>query len=339
VAFRWFSQVLGPLAAPTTIDLLRLQGTARFSGETLSAVYAGNRRNLGFLQDLFFQQAAIEPLGSAVAPWRLGAQLRQHAARDDLALFELPPAWSPFLPGAADIVVPAWLGARLSLPGQPAPAGRLLARDVEREADRQVRRHGFTVRYSGSPQAAREFYHEFYRPYVAARFGAQAVLVDETVFLRRCRGARLAQLLAGGEWVAGMLVLGGARTIRFGWFAMRDGVLRSGASETLDVLVIRDAWQRGVREVELGHTRPCLADGVLRYKQRLGARFQATRFPQPRLGVLLRRPHPAILDCLARQPLLGRCGTGLGAYRVENGAAGPVIALRPWPTQSSLSRE
>jgi len=330
MALRWLSQTLGPLAAPPAIDLLRLHGTAKFSGETVSAVYAGNRRNLGFLQDLFFQQATIESLAAAVVPWRLGARLRQHAARDDLALFELPPAWSPCLPGAADIVVPAWVGARLSLPTRSAPAGRLLARAAEREADRQLRRHGFTLRFSVSPQDAQHFYHEFYRPYLAARFGAQAVLVDEAAFLRRCRGARLAQLLADDEWVAGMLVLGRATKIRFGWFALRGGLPRSGASEALDVLVLREAWQRGVREVDLGHTRPCLTDGVLRYKQRLGARFVATRFPQSRLGMLLRWPHPAVLDCLARQPLLGHCGDGLGRYQVENGAAGPVIALRPW---------
>lgn len=325
-------QVLGklaPLATPATLGVLRLDGHARFSGAPLSALYAGNGRNLAFLQGLFLDDARATPLADGLPPWRIGAALRRHGGNASLVLAELPPAWSVFLPRENTLVVPAWIAARLELPVPGAPAGRLLPRDAEREAERQQRRHGYALQFAESPADAQRFYHEFYRPYVAARFGGEAVLVAEEPFLERCRGGRIAQLVADGEWVAGMLVHREGDAWRFGWFAARNGQPAQGASEALDLLVMREAASMGLRRIELGHTRPCAADGVLRYKQRLGARFLPTRFPQPRLAIGLGRAPAGVLECLARAPLLAPLGRGLGVYRVESG--GGRISLDPWP--------
>lgn len=329
---RIIGQVLGklaPLAAPAAACVLRLDGRARFSGEPFSAVYAGNGRNLAFLQGLFLEDARTTPLADGLPPWRLGAALRRHGENAGLLLAELPPAWSSFLPGGSALVVPAWIAARLELPAPDAPAGRLLPRAAEREAERQQRRHGYALRFAEAPADARRFYHEFYRPYVAGRFGGEAVLVGEDAFLDRCRGGRIAQLIAGGEWVAGMLVHREGDAWRFGWFAARGSTPPPGASEVLDLLVIREAARLGLRRIELGHTRPCTADGVLRYKQRLGARFLPTRFPQPELAIGLGRAPAGVLECLARAPLLAPLGQGLGVYRVASG--GGRISLEPWP--------
>jgi hypothetical protein len=325
-------QVLGklaPLAAPATLGVLRLDGHARFSGAPLSAVYAGNGRNLAFLQGLFLDDARATPLSDGLPPWRIGAALRRHGKDASLVLAELPPAWSVFLPRANTLVVPAWIAARLELPVPGAPAGRLLPRAAEREAERQQRHHGYALRFAEAPADARRFYHEFYRPYVAARFGGQAVVVAEDPFLERCRGGRIAQLIADGEWVAGMLVHREGDAWRFGWFAARGGKPAQGASEALDLLVIREAARAGTRRIELGHTRPCTADGVLRYKQRLGARFLPTRFPQPQLAIGVGQAPAGVLECFARAPLLAPLGGGLGVYRVTSG--GGRISLDPWP--------
>ena len=37
--------------------------------------------------------------------------------------------------------------------------------------------------------------------------------------------------------------------------------------------------------MQLGHSRPSLVDGVVRYKQKLGARLCAVRYPQAALGI------------------------------------------------------
>ena len=71
-----------------------------------------------------------------------------------------------------------------------------------------------------------------------------------------------------------------------------------GASEVLDVRVIEHAAGMGVRRAVLGHSRPSLADGVVRYKARFGAVIRATRFPQRVIGIEARRPTSEVAQAL-----------------------------------------
>lgn len=326
-----FQYQLRPLAGPMACRVLRLQGPARFSGEPLRAVYAGNGSNLAFLRGLFFDAPEETVLAEGVPPWRLAGALERYGAEAELLLHELPPAWRAFAPRGDALRLPAWVGAELALPDPAGGQARALPRAVEREALRHQRREGYALEYSDALQDFRHFYAEFYRPYIAMRFAGRAVIVDEARFLARCRGGRLARLTADGRWVAGMLALRKSSVLRLGWYAAASAPPPRGASETLDALVIRDAWRDGVRTVVLGNTRPCLADGVFRYKLRLGARFAPTRFPQPRLGIKLQGDSAAVLECLERQPLFGEFGGGLGLYRVDRAGAQPAIARDPWP--------
>jgi hypothetical protein len=66
----------------------------------------------------------------------------------------------------------------------------------------------------------------------------------------------------------------------------------------LDAWVIAHAAENGARRAVLGHSRPSLADGVVRYKARFGAVVRATRFPQRVVGIDVRRPRPAVANAL-----------------------------------------
>lgn len=323
---------LRPLLSPTAVSVVRLRGQARFGDEPLAAVYAGNGNNLEYLRSLFFSASESELLEAHSRPWRLAASLGRASREGELLLHELPPAWRAFAPRQAELQFPAWLSAGVALPAAAPGGGALLPRALEREADRHLKRAAARVVYTAAQAAFRRFFHELYQPYIRARFGAQAVLVDETRFLARCRGGRLAQLHADGRWVAGMLILRAGVTLRFGWYAAAAGA-PPGVSEALDVQVIRDAWTQGVRQVLLGHTRPCLADGVWRYKRRFGAWLKPARFPQARLGITLNSAGEPALECLRRQPLLAEMKGGLGAWRVEGHGAEASIALHAWPAE------
>jgi hypothetical protein len=61
--------------------------------------------------------------------------------------------------------------------------------------------------------------------------------------------------------------------------------------------------------VQLGHSRPCLTDGVLRYKAKLGARLHAVRYPQAVLGIAVDGSKHALFERLnARQLIVMRGG-------------------------------
>jgi len=73
----------------------------------------------------------------------------------------------------------------------------------------------------------------------------------------------------------------------------------------LDARVIERAVAQGARRVVMGHSRPSLADGVVRYKARFGAVVAPTRFPQRVIGLRVRRPSPALAAALNAAKFLG----------------------------------
>lgn len=317
-------QRFAPLVGPAGVEVVHLSGTARFSESPISAIYAGNGRNLAFLRNLFFSQTRETTLQRTSTPLGLSRALQHQPGKVDLCLSELPPAWRLLQPNSV-VRVPAWIRQEIALPPAPQAGGWLLSRSLEREARRHVNRYGYRAEFTAAMSAdvARTFYRELYRPYVRSRFGEAAVVVSEPVFLAACRGQMLAKLLAGSDWVAGMLLLRRGEQMRFGWFGACTDPPPPGASEVLDVLSIHHAHRSGTRRVILGNSRPCLTDGVVRYKARFHPQLLPIRFPQASLGIDVVSFTEPVLECLERQPLLAPLGDAMGVYRVIRGDDSP----------------
>ena len=194
---------------------------------------------------------------------------------------------------------------------------------------RLIRRHGYVIEFTTDEEAKRLFFRQFYRPYVQSRFGAGSVVAEEGGFMKRSRVQTLARLRAASQYVAGMLFERHGRTLRFGKYGAATDPPPAGASQVLDTLVIRHALESGVDRIVMGDSRPCLADGVVRYKARFGATIRPTLFPQPSLAIEVRRWNSAISTCLREQPLVAFRGGKPHAYRVAASGAASGIRLEP----------
>lgn len=294
-------QKLSQLVGPLPLSLLRVTGPARFGGEDLCALYAGNGSNLDFLTRLFFQQVSCQTLAQSLHPFAVRTVLKKAATDENLVLAELPPLWAPLLQRADTIRFPAWMRQEVVLTGG---SRWLLSRRIEREVARHVRREGYVIDFTAAEEAMRVFFRRFYRPYVHSRFGPGAIVAEEGEFMSRCRGQTLARLHARRGWVAGLLLRRRGSTLRFGKFGAATDPPAPGASEVLDALVIQEMHARGVRHIVLGDSRPSLADGVVRYKARFGASPAPTLFPQPILSVQVRHWSAGISEALRQQPLV-----------------------------------
>jgi len=293
------------LFLPTAAHVVALQGTARYGGEPLRALYAGAGNHLEFLRSLFFDQCEHRQTDRRASLLRHASAFTAQASAVDLCLLERPPLWARLLPARGAITLPAWVRQELALPRLMPESGRLLPRLLEKEVRRHMRQQRYSVDFVSQPDALREFHRRYYRPYIESRFGAGAIVVPEPLFLRKGTGQVLARLHADGTWIAGLLLKQRGSTLRFGWFGQDRDPPPPGASETLDAACIRYAHEKGVRTVVMGNTRPCLADGVLRYKAKFGAHITATRFPQDELVIEVRRATPGVMQALDRQPLIG----------------------------------
>jgi hypothetical protein len=296
------------LAGETPPVAVELRGVLGASGSSVNALYVGSGINRDFLIRLVMDDSE-ERHQQRLASYRHVPHVVRGASRDGsddarphVLLTDLPALWSMLTPRTAQYRFPAWVRQELILPR--ADERWLLPRAVEREAARLVRRHGYTVDFVTDAAVVLRFFHELYGPYVRTRFGTEGVVVTEEEFVRRARRCTLARLHCRGDWMAGMLLESSPTAMRFGWFGAKGAAPPPGASEVLDVACIRHARAAGVRRVHLGHSRPCLTDGVVRYKAKFGARLCSVRYPQAVLGIAVSGERQALFDRLNSRQLI-----------------------------------
>jgi hypothetical protein len=297
---------LGLLAGAEPPIVAELTGRLGAPGPAVHARYVGSGANCDYLVSLVMDEPRECARRSLPSYWHVPTAVERpraaHAGDVAVVLTDLPAVWAMLTPSRAQYRFAAWVRQELTL---PAPGATwVLPRAVERDAARLVRRNGYTVDYVTDDDSVRRFYRELYRPYVLARFGGGAIVVAEEDFVAAARGCTLARLHEHGRWAAGMLLERSGAELRFRWFGASRSPPPGGASEALDVDCIRRAHADGVRTVLLGHSRPSLVDGVVRYKQKLGARLRAVRYPQSRLGIAVDRGQRPMFERLNRHRLV-----------------------------------
>jgi hypothetical protein len=304
---------LGLLAGAEPPLVADFTGRLDAAGTEVRARYVGSGVNRDYLLSLVMdepRERARHCLQSyAQVPRAVSAAGGPNGGEVDVVLTDLPALWSMLTPRRAQYRFPAWVRQELSLPS--ADAAWVLPRAVEREAARLARRHRYTLDFTNEQDSLHRFYRELYQPYVLARFGSGAIVVAERDFVATSGGCTLAVLQQDGRWTAGMLLERSGAELRFRWFGASCNPPPAGASDVLDVACIRRAHSDGVRTVLLGHSRPSLADGVVRYKQKLGARLCAVRYPQSQLGIAVDKGQPAMFARLNRRRLVAVRGRGL----------------------------
>lgn len=315
---RHHAKTIASLAVPVAQPVQRLTGTLIGNGAPVTMIYAGAPAAAEFILGSLCEiehRAAIGRLGSPL-------ELRSEAfvalsAAADLVAMEVPWAWQRCLPDGTQWCMPAWVSQEV----QASDCGTIvLPAPLRKEVRRHERRQGYELHFSTDETDLQRFYGTLYRPYVEARHGSGAVVVDEREFFAVSRGMTLAVLTSSGDWVAGLLLQRRATTLHFGWFGSASVPPRPGASEVLDARVLEWAAQNGIRCVIMGHSRPSLADGVVRYKRRFGANVRPTRFPQRVLGLRIQRWPPALVAAIEAARFVAFRDGQLEVYRPEPGS-------------------
>jgi hypothetical protein len=295
-------RTLATLAAPFELEIFRFSGRLHGSGERATLLHAGTPENANFVAASLLAVEGCEALEPLATPLALGGWLDRAVSSTTGATADVPWLWRFALPPRMAHRFPAWVSQEIRAPeGEPLA----LAAAAAKEASRHCRREDYRIEFTQDPQDFRRFFGDYYRRYIGERFGPGAVLVDEARFLDDSRGMTLAKLLAGGDWVAGMLFRLRGSSLSLGWFGSATTPPRAGASEVLDASVLAHAAGLGCRRAILGHSRPSLADGVVRYKARLGAVLRPTRFPQRVIALAAPEPGTPVAAALAAARFVG----------------------------------
>ncbi|HSW33971.1 MAG TPA: GNAT family N-acetyltransferase [Steroidobacteraceae bacterium] len=313
---RRHARTIASLAVPVAQPVQRLAGTLIATGAPVTIAYAGDPAAAEFIAGALCKVERREPVGRLGSPLELRSEaFVALAAAADLVAMEVPWAWQRCLPDDTQWRMPAWVSQEILA----TDLGHIvLPVPLRKEVRRHERRQGYEMRFSTDDADVRRFHAMLYRPYVEARHGSGAVIVDERQFFAVSRGMTLATLTSAGEWVAGLLLQRRATTLHFGWFGSASVPPPPGASEVLDARVLEWAAQNGIRRVVMGHSRPSLADGVVRYKRRFGAVVRPTRFPQRILGLRIQRSSPALVAAIEAARFIGFRDGQIEIYRPES---------------------
>jgi hypothetical protein len=254
----------------------------------------------------------------------LPAFISKFRGSEDLSIIRLDVRTAGRLFGNRCLRLPEWVDSRVVVPEEIeefCQGKRSLQSDM-----RKILENGLTSEFSRGEKDFFKFYDTMYLPFVFERHGEEAVARNRYWMHRAFRKGGLIWVIKDGRRVAGVLFEQQGRKIRTVALGTLDGEwdwVRQGVNAATDLFILQYARQVGCSQVNMGGSRPCLQDGVLRYKRKWGARlFDKADNWYDNLLFFNRLGAPA-LSFLSRNPLIFRDGGGLSALKVIQ-SEGPV---------------
>jgi hypothetical protein len=297
-----------------------LSGESPGAGEPTRILYAGNRGAfLHYLKLIGFRgHCNVRELGS-VRLWDIKRVCADHACDIRFVLG----SGSLFQRALfkSDFFLPQWVSADVDLSHESVYRGSSPSR---RRDIRRVDSGGLSYVVTTDPEDLRHFYAEMYVPTMDSAHGKAAIKMADEEMVKRARSgeAELVYIKDGNDPVGGSLVVydaGAPRLLSMGVLHGDRAYFRRGVGDAIYILSFRHLFERGYTWVDVGRSRPFLADGTLYYKRRLGIRL--TSGSKNGFFVTFLNRGAAVRDFLCHNPFIYRHGPalkGLAFYGSEH---------------------
>lgn len=296
----------------------------RFRGRTHAAtegmvVTVGTSPYVDWLPQCFFAgETECEYLPSQTL-FGLRRRLLAESRPADLVVARVDRVVARWLQRRDFIRTPMFIGATMPV---PASVAELSDRHPSIAADlRKMRQRHLTPEVTREEASLRRFYEELYLPHLQRRFGPLALTKSLSEFVDAARHGGLIQIRRDGEIVGGLLFRRQRNRAIFVALATRPTKGLSaepGVGAACYYHFIETARRDDAREIDWGGSRPALEDGVLRYKQKWGARLADNPHSHHDLLVRWETVTPAVAAFFAQTSLLTRAGTGFTALTASS---------------------
>jgi hypothetical protein len=298
-----------------------VSGIEQHSGEPLVALCAGQLETKNYLVELLFGQAGSESHRREWV-WKVRGKSAAERHRDHAITF-IDTDRTPRRRSESDRIfwLRGWVRTELDL----ARAEERIRRSDGIKSDvRKINQHGLYYDTTTDARAFERFYWDMYQSYAKHSFGGKAIYMSFEQMQTGLDKAELLQVKKGDQAIAGMIVLYPEHGLPYWWvLGVRDGdrgLIREGAQAAIYLFGIARLREKGYKRALLGGVRPFLADGVLQYKRKWGARLIAGDDGDPRwIMVSVARPTRAVREFLTASPLVGEDEHGLVGHLFANG--------------------
>jgi hypothetical protein len=307
--------------AEREVPLLRLEGVTR-TGRPGAVLVAGEEPWVNYLPSLFFATVDHrEPLGP-VPVWRLQQRLERLRSSVDLTVVRINRFSGSLFVRGAWLTIPAWINAVLPLATDPDRASHSLKTDL-----RMVRRGAFEVEVTHADSDLGFFYESMYVPFMRCRHPENAFIRELSWLRQRCASGGILWILQAGQRIAGILFERRGGALRLWAEGLLRGdpmLLKMGVVAALYERVIAYARRQGYSYIDFGAVRPCLGDGLLRYKRKWGMTFGEKRDNHHSFLVRWNEWNHAVSGFFAATPLLYRGRRGLSALTSVVSSSAPA---------------
>jgi hypothetical protein len=319
-------------AALVMYDMVARRSTARSSryelvvasGETpgghrLTVAYAGPGANREWCFATVFASHSLQTLSTSQTAADLRRWIMHRREDADILFGDGVPARLFF--GMPFVSLPAWVKQRVPVLDDWPAQVEGMRRNTRQELRRFLRKYRYECSLSSALEDASDFYGRLYRPYVTQRFGAAALVVDRSTFLRECRRGILIRLWSNGTLLGGAVLRPVGRALAVVWSALDAATPASslrGVTDCLDYFSLLYAHLQGYRCLDLGPSRPDLRDGILRYKAKWGGEISAGFASQALIHLSCRANGQALQDFLGRHVFVIREANGLRAVEPQS---------------------
>ena len=151
-------------------------------------------------------------------------------------------------------------------------------------------------------------------PYIKERFGSEAILVSEKIFMSECGKGTLLQVMRDGKICACNLLKLDGKQLSSGWVGYvndHDAIPLKGVSDVLDYYTLVNAYINGCEKLDLGSSRALTGNGVFQYKKKWGAYIENSRVPQGDIRIMPMKFTKAVKSILGNNGFIVRYGREL----------------------------
>jgi hypothetical protein len=271
-----------------------------------------------YLAHRFLGSEAIRQwAGQTSLPNLLAGQGRL-AGGADLLITKLSPRMSRLMGLGNVLRVPERVCLQAKLPFDETTR-KQVARS-NRQNIRRIRKNNFSYRVTDRREDFDYFFHDMYLPFIKDRFEDSAEVYSYKSALEMFRHGVILWAVQDGRVVAGSLTEKAgdvAKAIVIGTAGGSHEPINAGAHSALYFFSIEWAAEQGFKFLDMGGSRPSLADGVLVTKRRWGA---GLAWPNQHHDLIVHwtRCSHAVRRFLEQTPLIFRDADGLSGITAVN---------------------
>lgn len=314
------------------VDVIQVKGRLTGDGPPLSVLLVVPEHSIarGYFLGMLFEGETETLSAGQVLAHGLEHHLRRSGA--DLCIVERATPWDG-LPGCLRLTAPALVRQQIELTA-PLDELRKTFRDRNKTLfNKFAKGDRFAVRVSRAPEDFEHFYQRMFLPHVQRQFSGFAD-VDSRETLRAVfdRGFLMIASAEGVD-VGATLCHEKEDALHYHRVGTLDGDprwIKDGVQSALYVHMMLHARGRPLSRLNLGMSRPFFGDGVYRHKRNWGAVVSEVRDGPGTIHIVQPGPGQALVQFLARHPMIGFSPQGLAAYVGTPEAGQPAPSVAEW---------